>query len=155
LTSLADNHIADAPKRQGSDLGIVLAGPIIGVFNYHWLFRFPLVAVIAATVAAIFYVPESPVKSPGKVDWAGAGLLSSWLVLLLLGITQTSEWGWGDPRVIGLLAAALAMLAVWIRFGARALAASACLLAALASLLVPGRSGRARALVGLPATASD
>jgi EmrB/QacA subfamily drug resistance transporter len=104
----------------GGGLGIVLAGPIISAFDYHWLFWFPLLAVIAATVATIFFVPESPVKSPGKVDWAGAGLLSSWLVLLLLGITQTSEWGWGDPRVIGLLAAALAMLAAWIRFEARA-----------------------------------
>jgi EmrB/QacA subfamily drug resistance transporter len=104
----------------GGGLGIVLAGPIISVLDYHWLFWFPLVAVGGATVATIFFVPESPVKSPGKVDWAGAGLLSSWLVLLLLGITQTSEWGWGDPRVLALLAAALGMLAVWIRFEARA-----------------------------------
>ncbi|HEY0317416.1 MAG TPA: MFS transporter [Solirubrobacterales bacterium] len=104
----------------GGGLGIVLAGPIISVLDYHWLFWFPLVAVGGATVATIFFVPESPVKSPGKVDWAGAGLLSSWLVLLLLGITQTSEWGWGDPRVLALLAAALGMLAIWIRFEARA-----------------------------------
>jgi EmrB/QacA subfamily drug resistance transporter len=104
----------------GGGLGIVLAGPIISVLDYHWLFWFPLVAVVGATVATIFFVPESPVKSPGKVDWAGAGLLSSWLVLLLLGITQTSEWGWGDPRVFALLAAALVMSAVWIRFEARA-----------------------------------
>jgi EmrB/QacA subfamily drug resistance transporter len=104
----------------GGGLGIVLAGPIISAFDYHWLFWFPLLAVVGATVATIFFVPESPVKSPGKVDWAGAGLLSSWLVLLLLGISQTSEWGWGDPRVIGLLAAAAAMVAVWVRFEARA-----------------------------------
>jgi EmrB/QacA subfamily drug resistance transporter len=104
----------------GGGLGIVLAGPIITAFDYHWLFWFPLVAVVAATVATIFFVPESPVKAPGKVDWPGAALLSSWLVLLLLGITQTSEWGWGDVRVIGLLVAALAVLAFWVRFEARA-----------------------------------
>lgn len=99
----------------GGGLGIVLAGPIIEAFDYHWLFWFPLVATVAATVATVFFIPESPVKSPGKVDWRGAALLSSWLVLLLLGITQTSEWGWGDPRVWALIAAAAAMLAVWIR----------------------------------------
>jgi EmrB/QacA subfamily drug resistance transporter len=99
----------------GGGLGIVLAGPIISAFDYHWLFWFPLIVTVAATVATIFFVPESPVKSPGKVDWLGAALLSSWLILLLLGITQTSEWGWGDIRVWGLLAAAAAMLAVWIR----------------------------------------
>jgi MFS family permease len=99
----------------GGGLGIVLAGPIISAFDYHWLFWFPLIVTVAATVATIFFIPESPVKSPGKVDWLGALLLSSWLVLLLLGITQTSEWGWGDLRVWGLLAAAAAMLVVWVR----------------------------------------
>jgi EmrB/QacA subfamily drug resistance transporter len=104
----------------GGGLGIVLAGPILAVFDYHWLFWLPLVAVAVATVATIFFVPESPVKSPGKIDWAGALLLSAWLVLLLLGITQTGEWGWGDGRVIGMIFAALAVLAVWVRFESRA-----------------------------------
>jgi EmrB/QacA subfamily drug resistance transporter len=99
----------------GGGLGIVLAGPIISGFDYHWLFWFPLIVTVAATVATVFFIPESPVKSPGKVDWLGALLLSSWLVLLLLGITQTSEWGWGDLRVWGLLAAAATMLVVWVR----------------------------------------
>jgi EmrB/QacA subfamily drug resistance transporter len=99
----------------GGGLGIVLAGPIISAFDYHWLFWFPLIVTVAATIATVFFIPESPVKSPGKVDWLGAALLSSWLVLLLLGITQTSTWGWGDARVWGLIAAAAAMLGVWIR----------------------------------------
>ena len=30
----------------GGGLGIVLAGPIIDTFDYHWLFWFPLVAVV-------------------------------------------------------------------------------------------------------------
>jgi EmrB/QacA subfamily drug resistance transporter len=103
----------------GGGLGIVLAGPVIEAFDYHWLFWFPLVAVVVATVATILFVPESPVKSPGRIDWGGAALLSLWLVLLLLGISQTAAWGWGDPRVIGLIAAALVALAGWIRFEER------------------------------------
>jgi EmrB/QacA subfamily drug resistance transporter len=103
----------------GGGLGIVLAGPIIAAFDYHWLFWFPLIAVASATVATIFFVPESPVKSPGRIDWGGAVLLSLWLVLLLLGITQTAAWGWGDPRVIALIAAAVVVLALWVRFEQR------------------------------------
>ncbi|HET9164159.1 MAG TPA: MFS transporter [Solirubrobacterales bacterium] len=99
----------------GGGLGIILAGPIIAAFDYHWLFWFPLIAVVAATVATIFFVPESPLKSPGRVDWIGSLLLSGWLVLLLLGISQTAQWGWGDPRVLGLVGAALLVMAVWIR----------------------------------------
>src|SRR4051794_19665077 len=103
----------------GGGIGIVLAGPIIEAFDYHWLFWFPLVVLVGATLATIFFVPESPVKSPGRVDWLGALLLWGWLVLLLLGIPQPSEWGWGDARVIGLIAGALAVLVLWIRVGAR------------------------------------
>jgi len=99
----------------GGGLGIILAGPIIDTFDYHWLFWFPLVAVAGATVATIFFVPESPVKSPGRVDWMGAVLLAGWVVLVLLGISQAAEWGWGDPRVIGLILAGLALLLVWVR----------------------------------------
>ena len=103
----------------GGGLGIVLAGPIIENLDYHWLFWFPLVVVVGATVAAIFFVPESPVKSPGKIDWAGSALLSAWLVLVLLGISQASDWGWADPRTLGLIGAGLVVLAIWVRFEER------------------------------------
>jgi EmrB/QacA subfamily drug resistance transporter len=103
----------------GGGIGIVLAGPIIAAFDYHWLFWFPLVVLVFATLATIFFVPESPVKSPGRIDWPGALLLSAWLVLLLLGITQSSEWGWGDPRVIAMIFAACVILVAWIRVEAR------------------------------------
>jgi EmrB/QacA subfamily drug resistance transporter len=99
----------------GGGLGIVLAGPIITAFNFHWLFWFPLVVVILATVAAIRYIPESPIKVPGRVNWRGAALLSAWLVCLLVGISQAAKWGWGDVRVLGLIAAALVLVVVWVR----------------------------------------
>jgi|SRR5215213_5606189 len=103
----------------GGGLGIVLAGPIIENLDYHWLFWLPLVVVTAATAAAVFFVPESPIKSPGKVDWTGSALLSGWLVLVLLGISQTSDWGWGDPRVIGLVALGVLVAALWVRYEER------------------------------------
>src|SRR5919107_6093193 len=80
----------------GAGLGIVLAGPIVDALSYHWLFWFPFVLVVAATIATVFFVPESPVKVPGRVNWPGALLLSSWLVCLLVGISQGPTWGWGD-----------------------------------------------------------
>jgi EmrB/QacA subfamily drug resistance transporter len=99
----------------GGGLGIVLAGPIISAFNFHWLFWFPLVIVVIATAAAIRYIPESPIKVPGCVNWTGAALLSAWLVCLLVGISQAATWGWGDIRVLGLIAAGFVLLVVWVR----------------------------------------
>src|SRR5947207_7543897 len=68
----------------GGGLGIVLAGPIVEHLSYHWLFWFPLIAVVVAMLGTLFFVPESPIKTPGRVDMLGAGLLAGWLVALLV-----------------------------------------------------------------------
>jgi EmrB/QacA subfamily drug resistance transporter len=97
----------------GGGLGIVLAGPIVSAFSYHWLFWIPLVLVVIATVATVFFVPESPIKSPGRVNWSGAALLSAWLVCLLVAISEGTSWGWGDARILGLLVATVVLAFAW------------------------------------------
>ena len=64
----------------GAGAGIVLAGPILVHLNYHWLFWIPLIMSVAATIATFVFVPESPVRAPGRINWLGAGLMSAWLV---------------------------------------------------------------------------
>ncbi len=98
----------------GGGLAIVLAGPIVDLLSYHWLFWIPLVLTVAAAAMTVFFVPESPIKVPGRVNWLGALLLSSWLVCLLIGISEGSSWGWGDGRTIGLVIAGVVLLGVWI-----------------------------------------
>ncbi len=60
---------------------------------------------VDAAVAAILFVPESPVRTPGRISWLAAVLLSGWLVALLLALSEAPEWGWGSGRTIGLLVA--------------------------------------------------
>ncbi|HTN25721.1 MAG TPA: MFS transporter [Solirubrobacteraceae bacterium] len=104
----------------GAGAGIVLAGPIVDALSYHWLFWFPFFLVVIAMVGTVFFVPESPIKAPGRVNWAGAALLSAWLVCLLVGISEGSSWGWGDARILGLIGASAVLLALWIRNEQRA-----------------------------------
>jgi EmrB/QacA subfamily drug resistance transporter len=103
----------------GGGLGIVLAGPILAHFSYHWLFWLPLFAIVVATVGIVWFVPESPVRTRGRIDPLGAVLLSAWLVALLLPISQGSSWGWTDPRTLVLFAAAAVLIPVWIWVEAR------------------------------------
>src|SRR5208283_5162058 len=86
----------------GGGAGIVLAGPIVNHLDYHWLFWIPLVITVIAAVCAHLFVPESPVRTPGRISWLAAVLLSGWLVALLLGVSEAPSWGWGSPAVIGL-----------------------------------------------------
>jgi MFS family permease len=62
----------------GGGAGLVLSGLIVDHLSYRWIFWFGLVVVVIATIATHLYVPESPVKSPARVDLGGAALLSAW-----------------------------------------------------------------------------
>ena len=106
--------IVAAMAAVGGGAGIVLAGPIVNHLNYHWLFWFPLMISAVAAVCAFFFVPESPVRTPGKISWWGAVLLSGWLVALLVGVSEAPTWGWGSARVLGLLALAVILGVAWV-----------------------------------------
>jgi MFS family permease len=99
----------------GAGAGIVLAGPILAHLNYHWLFWIPLFLIGVTTVATIVFIPESPIRAPGTVNWTGAILLSLWLVCLLLAISEAPTWGWLSARVIGLIVLAAVVAVVWVR----------------------------------------
>ena len=104
----------------GGGLGIILAGPIVDALNYHWLFWIPLVLVIVAIVATLLFVPESPIKTAGRINWLGAALLSGWLVCVLVAVSVGSNWGWTSGRTIGLFLAGAVLCLVWIRNESRA-----------------------------------
>jgi EmrB/QacA subfamily drug resistance transporter len=97
----------------GGGLGLVLSGVIMDSLTWHWLFVVGAVAVGIAATLVHFFVPESPIKSPSRVDVPGATLLSIGLLALLLALTEGESWGWGSGRVIGLFAAAAAALGAW------------------------------------------
>ena len=98
----------------GGGLGIVLAGPIVEHLTYHWLFWFPLIAVVIATIGIVVFVPESPVRTRGRIDPVGAVLLAAWLVALLVPISEGANWGWTSPKTLGLFALAAALIPVWV-----------------------------------------
>jgi MFS family permease len=95
-------------------LGLPLSGLIVDHLSWRWLFVIAAVVVAAATVAVIAVVPESPIKTPSRLDLPGAALLTFVLVAFLLAISEGQRWGWGSARTLGLLGAAAVALAVWI-----------------------------------------
>jgi EmrB/QacA subfamily drug resistance transporter len=98
----------------GGGLGIVLAGPIVDHLGWRWLFWAPLIMIAAALIGALVGVPESPVRTPGRLDLPGATLLSAALVALLLAITQGGDWGWGSPATVALFAVGVVALAAFM-----------------------------------------
>ncbi len=103
----------------GFGAGIVIAGPIVDGLGYHWLFWLPMIATALAAAAALLFVPESPVRTPGRLPVLPAVLLSVWLVALLLALSEGNSWGWASPRILGLLAVAVLVAAAWVRVETR------------------------------------
>jgi predicted MFS family arabinose efflux permease len=79
-----------------------------------------MIFTILAAVAAVLLVPESPARTPGRVSWLPALLLSAWLVALLVAVSEAPDWGWGSAKVVGLLAAALLLGVAWVMTELRA-----------------------------------
>src|SRR5579875_487026 len=98
----------------GAGLGIVLAGPIVDALSFHWLFWIPMIILVISAVAAHLVVPESRVRTAGRVSWLAAVLLSGWLVALMLAVSEAPTWGWGSGKVIGLILAAVVVAIAWV-----------------------------------------
>jgi MFS family permease len=98
----------------GAGIGIVLSGVIVEHLNYHWLFWIPLLATIIAAVATWRFIPESPVRAPGRINWLAAALMTAGISIVLLAISETTTWGWGSSKTLGLILLGLAVTGVWI-----------------------------------------
>ncbi|WP_053846616.1 MFS transporter [Streptomyces sp. NRRL B-24085] len=97
-----------------SALGLPL-GPIIGgwLLNHFWwgsvfLVNVPMAALGIA--ACVFLLPETRDPSSPKVEALSTALTVTGLGTLVYAIIEAPTRGWGDPLVLGMLAAAVALI---------------------------------------------
>ncbi|MBI0380955.1 MFS transporter [Streptomyces albiflaviniger] len=93
---------------------MVVAGPLVDVTGPAALFC--LIAALALLALAGMVratLPSAPCSPTGRVDLAGAALLASVLVTILLAISQGRAWGWSSPWIITLFAATVALSAAF------------------------------------------
>src|SRR3954467_12615200 len=72
-----------------------------------------------ATVTTIRYVPESPLRTPGRIDYVGAVIAAVGLTAVLVAISQANAWGWTSARMLGLLALGGLVLVGFVAFELR------------------------------------
>lgn len=98
----------------GGGLGLVMSGVVVDHASWRWLMGIGLAFGIAALVLTSLFVPRSKRHGTTVLDIPGALLLSGGLVALLVSLTQGNSWGWGSARTLGLAAAGLAVLVIWV-----------------------------------------
>jgi EmrB/QacA subfamily drug resistance transporter len=103
----------------GGAIGLPLGGLLVDQASYHWIFWMSAAMGAAATVTTLRYVPESPVRTPGKVDYAGAGILTLGLSALLIAVSKANDWGWTSDKTLGLFLIGLVIMAAFVLFEIR------------------------------------
>ena len=98
----------------GGGVGLVLGALIVEHLSWHWLFWLPLFVTVLAAVATWRFIPESPVRSPGHVNWLAAALMTIGMSCVLIAISETTVWGWGGKKTIALFALGLGVCVAWI-----------------------------------------
>jgi EmrB/QacA subfamily drug resistance transporter len=100
-------------------LGLTI-GPSLGGWLAHtigWRSVFYINVPIGLTALALshFFIPsDAPAAIDRRFDLPGAAVFLAGLTTLMLGLNKGSDWGWGSPAVLGLLAAALVLLTAFI-----------------------------------------
>ncbi|MGH2988099.1 MAG: MFS transporter [Solirubrobacterales bacterium] len=102
--------------------GLTSIGPIAGGYltELDWRAIFWVnipVAIIALTLIAV--AKPSDERRPAPLDYRGAVLIAAGMGLAVLGLQQSSEWGWGDPLTWGCIGAGLALMAGFVAYELR------------------------------------
>jgi DHA2 family multidrug resistance protein-like MFS transporter len=99
-------------------IGPILGGWLLTNYWWGWVFLMNLPVVAVGMVAAAVLLPESRGATRPGLDWVGMLASSGGLAVLVYGVIQAGEHGWGDPvALVGMLAGALVLVAfaLWER----------------------------------------
>jgi MFS family permease len=96
----------------GSFLGIIVGG-VLSQFGWRWVFLANVPVGAFGTIWAYLKLKDIGVRIKARIDWAGNLAFAGGLAMLLIGVTYgiepygTSQSGWGNPFVLGMIAAGL------------------------------------------------
>lgn len=105
----------------GNAVGPLLGGFLTDELSWRWIFFLNVpIALFAVAVTYLLVHVREPEGGERRIDYAGIAALSVGLVSLLVALDQVDDWGLGDPKVIGLLVAAVVLVASFVRLERRA-----------------------------------
>jgi MFS family permease len=105
----------------GASIGLLAGGIITQAVNWHWIFFVNLPIGVATALLAVRLVPRDVgIGLRGGADVLGAALVTGALMLGVYTIVKTQDYGWGSARTLIMGAVAVALLAGFIGWEARA-----------------------------------
>ncbi|WP_051713015.1 DHA2 family efflux MFS transporter permease subunit [Spirillospora albida] len=85
-------------------LGPSLGGYLADTFGWQWVFLMDVPVGLTALVWGVYCLPRAKTSARDPIDAVGAALLTGWLALLVLVVSQTGSGDWRSaPRLVPLL----------------------------------------------------
>jgi EmrB/QacA subfamily drug resistance transporter len=104
----------------GGSIGVLLGGLLTSTLSWHWIFLVNLPIGVAVYALCMALIPRSRGQSEGhRLDVGGAVTVTTSLMLAVYAIVNGNEAGWTSTQSIGLLSAAVVLMAIFIAIEAR------------------------------------
>jgi EmrB/QacA subfamily drug resistance transporter len=104
----------------GGSLGVLLGGVLTDLVGWHWIFLVNLpIGVLVLALSGRLLPGERMEQAERRLDVAGAVSVTLALVLAVYAIVNGNQSGWASTQTLGLLAAAVVLLAGFFVWEAR------------------------------------
>ena len=99
----------------GGPLGLLLGGVLTDLLSWHWIFLVNVPIGIAVYALCLKLIPaEGELAATGRLDVAGAVLVTTSLILAVYAIVNGNDKGWTSAQTLGLLIGAGILMAAFI-----------------------------------------
>jgi EmrB/QacA subfamily drug resistance transporter len=113
--------ILGAIAGSGAAIGVLLGGVLTEYAGWEWIFYVNAPIGVLALFLTLRYVAESHLEgAERRFDAAGAVSVTASLMLLVYGLTQAPNKGWGSGETIGVLIGSAVLMALFLLIESRA-----------------------------------
>jgi EmrB/QacA subfamily drug resistance transporter len=98
----------------GAAIGLILGGTLTEFFSWRWCLGVNAPIAVVAALLAFKFVHESKAEGDNTYDIPGVVTATAGLFSLTYGFNQAATNGWSDGHTIGFLAAAVALLVIFV-----------------------------------------
>ena len=106
--------------RLRTSIGVLLGGVLTDTLDWHWIFLVNIPIGVAVFALCLRLLPGGKgVAAPGRLDVAGAVTITASLMHAVYAIVNGNGNGWTSAETLGLLGAAVALMALFLVIEAR------------------------------------
>jgi EmrB/QacA subfamily drug resistance transporter len=104
----------------GGSIGVLLGGVLTDLISWHWIFLVNVPIGVLVVVLSLRLLPgERGAAMSGRLDVAGAVTVTAALIVAVYAIINGNQNGWTSAKTLGLLGAAVVVLALFLGIESR------------------------------------